>query len=108
MSRPSTKTWPAVGCRCPVIRLNSVDLPAPFGPMTAAISPSATARSTSETARKPPNDLDRPLTSSTGRPLPLAAEPGKAGQYAADDPPGEGEQQDQKDDAQHERPVFGV
>ena len=31
MSRPSSSTWPAVGCRWPVIRLNSVDLPAPFG-----------------------------------------------------------------------------
>ena len=40
-SRPSTNTLPAVGSRWPVIRLNSVDLPAPFGSMTAAISPSA-------------------------------------------------------------------
>src|SRR5689334_3573766 len=65
MSRPSTMTLPAVGCRWPVIRLNRVDLPAPFGPITAAISPSATARSTSLTALKPPNDFDSPLTSST-------------------------------------------
>src|SRR5690242_1455070 len=123
MSRPSTTTRPAVGCRWPVMRLNSVDLPAPFGPITAAISPSATARSTSLTARKPPNDLDRPLTSSTlhldaGRlgsadlgtadTLSLAPQPGKAGRQAADDAAGEDEQQDEQDRAENERPVLGV
>ena len=40
----------AVGCRWPVIRLNSVDLPAPFGPITAAISRSR-PRGTSDTAQ---------------------------------------------------------
>src|SRR5689334_1667889 len=125
MSRPSTTTRPAVGCRWPVMRLNSVDLPAPFGPITAAISPSATARSTSLTARKPPNDLDRPFTSSTlhldagdfgtawlgipylrtgGAPS-LPPQPGKAGRQAADDAAGEDEQQDEQDRTENERPV---
>src|SRR6516165_9235807 len=107
-SRLSTSTRPAVGCRCPVIRLNSVDLPAPFGPMTAAISPSATARSTSETARKPANDLERPRTSSTDGPSFFAAKPSYAGGQAACDFPGECEQQNDKDGAEHERPIFGV
>src|SRR5690242_4652560 len=123
MSRPSTTTRPAVGCRWPVMRLNSVDLPAPFGPITAAISPSATTRSTSLTARKPPNDLERPFTSSTlhldagrlgtgyfrtGGALPLAAQPRIAGRHATDDPAGESEQEHEQDHPQHERPVLGI
>src|SRR3974390_798654 len=107
-SRLSTNTQPAVGCRCPVMRLNSVGFPAPLGPMTAAISPSATARSTSETARKPANDLERPRTSSTDGPSLLAAKPSYAGGQAACDSPREDEQQDDKDGAEHKRPIFGV
>src|SRR5215472_3077035 len=96
-SRPPTNTLPAVGRRWPVIRLKSVDFPAPFGPITAAISPSATARSTSETARKPPNDLERPRTSSTGGPSLFTAKPVCAGGQAAGDSARKGEQQDEKD-----------
>ena len=65
MSRPSSRTVPLSGCRWPVIRLNSVDLPAPFGPITAAICRVSTVRLTSETARNPPKDLLSPLISST-------------------------------------------
>src|SRR5579871_3668677 len=107
-SRPLTRTRPAVGCRWPVIRLNSVDLPAPFGPITAAISPSATARSTSDTARKPPKDFERPRTSSKLTPSCLAAKPRDASRQTADNSAGEDEQQDQKYDPEHERPVLGV
>src|SRR5690348_9039051 len=107
-SCPSTNTLPAVGRRCPVIRPNSVDLPAPFGPITAAISPSATARSTSHTARKPANDLESPRTSSTGRPSFFAAKPFYTSAQATDDSAGKGEQQDKKDGAEHEWPVFSV
>src|SRR3954447_23172859 len=64
MSRPSSVTRPVSGCRCPVIRLNSVDLPAPFGPITAAICPVSTLRLTSLTARKPAKDFDSPTISS--------------------------------------------
>src|SRR5215469_13090633 len=81
--------------------------------MTAAIWPSATDRVTSETARKPPNDFDRPFTSSTfrldgGFAPSAAAEPRPAGRQAAYDATGEGEQQHDQDLAQHQRPVFGV
>ena len=38
----------------PVIRLNRVDLPAPFGPITARTSPSATSIDTRSTATSPP------------------------------------------------------
>jgi len=37
ISRPSSNTRPPSGMMWPVIRLNRVDLPAPFGPITAAI-----------------------------------------------------------------------
>src|SRR6185437_5749791 len=75
------------------------------------------------TARKPPNDLDRPFTSSTlhldagclgspdfvtgGAPS-LAPQPGKAGRQAADDAARKDEQQDEQDRAENERPVLGV
>ena len=39
MSRLWKKIFPRVGCRCPVMRLNRVDFPAPLGPMIPAICP---------------------------------------------------------------------
>src|SRR6185312_13787219 len=104
MSRPSSLTVPVSGCRCPVMRLNSVDLPAPFGPMTAAICRVSTDRLTSDTARKPPKDLLTPAISST-RPT---SHPRPERVDAADNPPGKHEQQDQEDRAQHERPILRV
>src|SRR5262249_40588620 len=55
---------PSSGAKTPAIRLNSVVLPAPFGPMTAKMSPDRTAKLTSCTARSPLNLFDTPLTSS--------------------------------------------
>src|SRR5690349_9850236 len=104
MSRPSRWTVPAVGGRWPVIRLNRVDLPAPLGPITAAICRLATERVTSETARNPPNDLLRCATSSTAR----ASQLERQRVNAADDAAREGEQQHQQDRAEHERPVLRV
>ena len=46
MSSPLSRIAPALGASSPLTRLNSVDLPAPFGPMMAWRSPRATARST--------------------------------------------------------------
>src|SRR6185312_12397950 len=104
MLRPSSVTVPVSGCRWPVMRLNSVDFPAPFGPITAAICCVATLMLTSETARNPPNDLDRPETSSTAQP----PHPAPQQLDAAEDAAGEAEQQNQQDRAEHERPVFGI
>ena len=39
-------------------RLNSVDLPAPLGPISAVTLPAASANDTSSTARTPPNERD--------------------------------------------------
>ena len=55
MSRPSNRIRPAVGVSSPVMTLKSVVLPAPFGPMRPVISTWRTSRSTSESARFPPN-----------------------------------------------------
>src|ERR1041384_1314362 len=52
---PANRTVPWLGSKIPVIRLNRVDFPAPFGPMTARTSPSATRIDTWSTARSPPN-----------------------------------------------------
>src|SRR5690348_18245903 len=104
MSRPSSRTVPLSGCRWPVMRLNSVDLPAPLGPITAAIWRVSTVRLTSQTARKPAKDLERPAISSTA----TALQPVPQERDTADDPAGEGEQQHQEDRAEHKRPVLRV
>ena len=44
MRWPFKITSPLVGAKRPLMRLNSVDLPAPLGPMMATRSPGATAR----------------------------------------------------------------
>src|SRR5579864_8765278 len=114
MSRPSRRTLPLSGRRWPVIRLNSVDLPAPFGPITAAICRVATVRLTPETARNPPNDLERPETSSMALLIGAGFVPAGTAQAApqrdeaADDAAGQAEQQHQQDRAEHERPILGV
>ena len=43
---PFSRIAPRVGAKRPLIRLNSVDLPAPLGPMIACRSPGGIARST--------------------------------------------------------------
>ncbi len=50
MCVPARLIEPESGRRWPAIRLNSVDLPAPFGPITPRSSPSATSRLTSRLA----------------------------------------------------------
>jgi hypothetical protein len=45
-----TRTTPLVGRSIPAMRLSSVDLPLPDGPMIATASPAATVRLTSATA----------------------------------------------------------
>src|SRR5262245_59821923 len=104
MSRPSSTTAPASGLRCPVTRLKNVVLPAPLGPMIAAILPRSTPRLTPATARKPSKLLRTSRTSSTPGPRPPQGRClGGAGQ-----PAGEHEQQHDEDDAEHEGPVLGV
>src|SRR5712692_7378035 len=75
MSRSPRKICPRVGGRWPVMRLNSVDLPAPFGPITQAVRPRSTDRLTSWTATKPPNNLDTDSTRSSMVSAPAARRP---------------------------------
>src|SRR5499426_440167 len=73
MSSPAKMTRPALGLSTLVIKLKTVDLPAPFGPMTARISPRSTVRSTSSTATSAPNRRTSRLHSSSGTGCLLAA-----------------------------------
>ena len=57
IERPSNSTVPVSGSTRPTRQFSSVDLPAPFGPMMARISPSATSRLTSSSAFSPPKCL---------------------------------------------------
>src|SRR3990172_13291555 len=65
MSSPRKRTLPSSGARNPVSAANSVVLPAPFGPISPAIVPSATSRPAPPPARRPPKIFDSPRTSST-------------------------------------------
>src|SRR5665213_589437 len=55
MSSPLKTMLPEVGRSTPVMQLKNVLLPAPFGPMTARISPAPSSKSTALSAAKPPN-----------------------------------------------------
>ena len=52
---PATVTLPLVGRSSAAMRLSSVDLPLPDGPITATASPDATDRLTSSSAGSPPS-----------------------------------------------------
>ena len=67
-SRSLKTTCPPSGTRCPVIRLKSVVLPAPLGPMMALIEPLGTVKETPSTAWKPSKLFRTSRTSSTGGP----------------------------------------
>ena len=66
MRRPSNTIRPLVGDMAPEIRLNSVVLPAPFGPISPVIAPSDTSSEQWSTARTPPNSLTTSRTWSNG------------------------------------------
>src|ERR1700716_3597841 len=63
MSSPAKRVPPASGRRLPASCAISVVLPAPFGPMTACVSPSSTSSSMPALARKAPKLLYRACTS---------------------------------------------
>ena len=66
MSSPSSSTRPAMGCSAPVIRLTSVVLPAPFGPISAWRAPRSSTRLMSRATASAPKLLCRPRTSRRG------------------------------------------
>src|SRR5262249_4738498 len=66
-SWPSNRAEPRVARSTPEIRLNTVVLPAPFGPTRLTISPSSTSIDSSSTATRPPKATVRPRTSRIAR-----------------------------------------
>src|SRR5262252_4574269 len=109
-SRPLSFTWPRSGRRWPVIRLKSVVLPAPLGPMMAPMLPRGASRLTPPTATKPSKVLTRSRTSSTAhlaRTQPTEEASGERTE-GADDAAGEAEQEHDQDGPKNERPVLGV
>src|SRR5947209_11760807 len=65
-SSPNSSILPDVGGKSPEMTLNSVVLPAPFGPRIARRSPGTTSRSTSRTACSPPKRRPTPLRRRVG------------------------------------------
>src|SRR3989304_6039048 len=59
MPIPLNRIPPLSGRSNPVIRLNTVVLPAPLGPINPRISPSATLKDSACTAMTPPKDFVR-------------------------------------------------
>src|SRR4029450_5229447 len=72
-SWPLKAPLPASGAWKPAMAANSVVLPAPLGPIRPTISPWCTSSDAWSTALRPPNDLERPRTSSMGGPSPEQA-----------------------------------
>src|SRR5690349_22121016 len=66
MSSPAKMIRPASGSRLPASWLMKVVLPAPFGPITAWVSPSRTSKSMPSVARSAPKFFTSPRTSSIG------------------------------------------
>src|SRR5205085_8915535 len=74
MSSPAKTMRPASGRRSPASCRMNVVLPAPFGPMTACVSPSRTSKSIASLARRAPKVLVSPRTSSMENPGEAALE----------------------------------
>ena len=51
-TRPRTSSRPVVGVATPATSLSSVDLPAPFSPTIARLSPAGSSKETASSARK--------------------------------------------------------
>src|SRR5215510_6133336 len=66
MRRPSKWTAPASGRSRLVMRLKTVVLPEPLGPMRPTMLPVATSKEHSLTARSPPKSFRSPATASAG------------------------------------------
>src|ERR1700675_4189516 len=105
-SRFLKTTRPVSGLTWPVMRLNSVVLPAPLGPMMALIEAGGTVKLTPSTAWKPPKLFRRSRTSSMRPLFPHEAVADQRG--GAREPAREDEQQGDEDGAEDERPVLRV
>src|SRR5690606_34304981 len=79
MSSPARRIVPVSCLSVPQIWWMSVDLPAPFGPISAWISPGRRSSETSSVARSAPNDLLRFDSSRTGS-VKILSMPGLSGE----------------------------
>src|SRR5437870_2991009 len=101
MARPRNSMAPASARSWPVRMLNSVDLPAPLGPISARISPRASAMLTPATAWTPPKDFRTASTRRTGGSL--TTSPGQQ----ADEAVREGQHQRAQGEAERRPPDHG-
>ena len=85
--------------------LKQVDLPAPFGPISARNSPCATAKLTSSTARTAPKLLHSEATASSLMPVAAAA---RELDERADEPGRKSQHQHKNDAAEQRVPIFGL
>src|SRR5256885_8614366 len=76
--RPSRRICPEVAGNSPDSRLRNVDLPAPFGPITACTSAGANDSDTPSTAARAPKRRESCLVSSTASAMRFSEEPGDA------------------------------
>src|SRR6266545_4366289 len=86
---PETRTSPSVGSYTPVIALNAVVLPAPFGPMRPTSSPGRSARLKAESALRPPKRIVTLSSSSGFTPALTPALPGRPRRGRPGQPPEE-------------------
>src|SRR2546425_671150 len=100
ISSPRYATAPSSARSRPARMLKNVDLPAPFGPMSARISPRARSKLTPSTARTPPNALRTSTTRSSGS--------GTTVSDHAKNSAREGQHEQDQDGAEHELPVLRV
>ena len=110
-------TEPASGASWPPTMLKQVVLPAPFGPISASISPAARSKLTSSTARMPPNAFDsrapRAALARRRRGRGARAHDGTASRRKSRfsppaTPSGNDQHQRQHDDAEQRAPVVGL
>ena len=99
----------------PVIRLKTVVLPAPFGPISPRISPCCNSNDRSETARKPPKSLRKLDTSSSAMTFTRARSrssepqpPPDAFRQIADDQHHEEPVEDEMADRKRSRKIFAM
>ncbi len=76
MVRPPTRTSPLRGRYRPVMTLNAVDFPEPFGPIKPRISPALTRSEKLSSACTPPKLMETWSSSSAGSPFDGAGAPG--------------------------------
>src|SRR5215813_11292099 len=103
IDRPCHRSSPASARNWPVRMLKNVDLPAPLGPMSAQISPRASANETPFTAWTPPNARRTSSASRTG----VGSVTGARAEHA-ENAARKREHEDDEDRAEHELPVLRV